>query len=104
MILETGYPWSTENNDSYNNIFGSQTPINGYPFTREGQLAMLKFITQAMVSAKGVGVVYWEPAWITSETRDMWGKGSSWENTTFFDFSGNPLPSIDYAKAAYQVK
>jgi arabinogalactan endo-1,4-beta-galactosidase len=104
MILETGYPWSTENNDSYGNIFGSQTPINGYPFTKEGQSEMLKLITQSMVSAGGVGIVYWEPAWITSEARDLWGKGSSWENTTFFDFSGNPLPSMDYPKYAYKVK
>jgi arabinogalactan endo-1,4-beta-galactosidase len=104
MILETAYPWSTENNDSYNNIFGSQTPINGYPFTKEGQLEMMKLITQAVVSGGGVGVVYWEPAWITSETRDLWGKGSSWENTTFFDFTGNTLPAMDYTKHSYKVK
>jgi arabinogalactan endo-1,4-beta-galactosidase len=104
MILEMGYPWSTANNDSYNNIFGSQTPISGYPFTKEGQLEMLKFVTQAVASGGGVGVVYWEPAWISSQARDQWGQGSSWENTTFFDFDGNTLPSIDYTKHTYQVK
>jgi arabinogalactan endo-1,4-beta-galactosidase len=104
MILETAYPWSTQNADSYNNIFGSQTPINGYPFTKEGQHEMMTFITQAVVSGGGVGVVYWEPAWITSQTRDLWGQGSSWENTTFFDFDGNALPSIDYTKHAYKLK
>jgi arabinogalactan endo-1,4-beta-galactosidase len=104
MILEVAYPWSTENHDSYPNQFGSQTPINGYPFTKEGQLGIMTFITQAVVSGGGVGVVYWEPAWITSETQDLWGKGSSWENATFFDFEGNTLPSIDYTSHAYQVK
>jgi arabinogalactan endo-1,4-beta-galactosidase len=104
MILETGYPWSTQNADSYNNIFGSQTPVNGYPFSKEGQLEMMKFITQSVVSGGGIGVVYWEPAWITSQTRDLWGQGSSWDNTTFFDFEGNTLPSIDYTKHAYKLK
>lgn len=104
MILETAYPWTTESNDSYGNIFGSQSPVAGYPFTKEGQMEMMKTITQSMISAGGVGVVYWEPAWISSQARDLWGQGSSWENVTFFDFSGNVLTSIDYMKHAYKAK
>lgn len=104
IILETAYPWSTQNNDSYGNIFGSQTPVPGYPFTKNGQYEMMKTMTQAMVDAGGSGIVYWEPAWITSEARDLWGKGSSWENNTFFDFSGNTMSSIDFMKFNYTKK
>lgn len=32
MILETSYPWTTQGDDSYPNQFGSQIPMNGYPF------------------------------------------------------------------------
>ena len=46
--------------------------------------------------------MYWEPAWITSSMKDRWGKGSSWENNTFFDFSGNLLPSITFMQYNYK--
>jgi arabinogalactan endo-1,4-beta-galactosidase len=102
MVLETAYPWTTSGADGYNNIFGGQTPIEGYPFTQEGQLNMMKAITQEVKNGGGAGVIYWEPAWITSNMRDLWGTGSAWENCTFFDFDGNAISSIDYMKADYE--
>jgi len=104
MILETAYPWTTEYADSYNNRFGSQTPLTGYPFTREGQTKFMVDLTQNMIKAGCSGIQYWEPAWITSQLKDQWGTGSSWENCTFFDFSGNALPSIDYMRYPYLPK
>lgn len=102
MILETAYPWTPAGYDSYNNIFGSQTPVTGYPFSQQGQLDMMKKITQEVIDGGGVGLVYWEPAWITSPLRDYWNTGSAWENCTFFDFEGNVLPAIDYMTESYQ--
>lgn len=101
MILEAAYPWSTGGNDGYNNLFGSQTPLAGYPYTQQGQLDMMKAITQEMFDGGGTGIIYWEPAWITSSIRDFWNAGSSWENCTFFDFNGNVIMGIDYMKHNY---
>lgn len=96
MILETAYPWTTDSNDDYNNIFGAEPPISGYPFTMEGQLSIMQTITRQMKSGGGYGVIYWEPAWISSEMKDLWGTGSSWENCIFFDFDGNLHQGINY--------
>ncbi|WKL55780.1 glycosyl hydrolase 53 family protein [Asticcacaulis sp. ZE23SCel15] len=49
----------------------------------------------------GVGVVYWEPAWVSTKCKTRWGSGSNWENATFFDFDGKALPALDWPKAAY---
>jgi arabinogalactan endo-1,4-beta-galactosidase len=74
MILETAYPWTTAGDDSYHNIFGSQTPTVGFPFTQQGQLEMMKAIVQETMDGGGIGVVYWEPAWISSNMKDFWAQ------------------------------
>ncbi len=50
---------------------------------------------------EGLGLIYWEPAWITSQMKDLWGTGSAWENATFFDFEGNTIKGMDYMKFEY---
>lgn len=103
MILETAYPWTTEYHDNYPNAFGSETPLANFPFTKTGQSDLLIKLTQEVMDGKGEGVIYWEPAWISVPSmKDQWGTGSSWENNTFFDFDGNALPSIDFAKHKYK--
>lgn len=102
MILETSYPWIATGSDSYNNAFGAQTPLSGFPYTVAGQLNIMKAITQETIDGGGSGVIYWEPAWISSAMKDLWGTGSSWENVTFFDFNGNTIQGIDYMKHAYK--
>ncbi|WP_421893337.1 glycoside hydrolase family 53 protein [Marinoscillum sp.] len=103
IILETAYPWTTEGDDNYNNLFGGESPLTGYPYTQDGQLSLMKRITQTLISAGASGVIYWEPAWISSEMKDKWGTGSSWENNTFFDFDGNTIPAIDYMNYEYDT-
>jgi arabinogalactan endo-1,4-beta-galactosidase len=98
MILETAYPWTTAADDSYNNLFGSQTAISGFPFTKQGQLDIMKELVKEVKDGGGVGVIYWEPAWISSQMKDLWGTGSAWENSAFYDFEGNTLPVINYPK------
>lgn len=100
MILETAYPWTSENADGYNNIFG-ETPITGYTYSKDGQLDMVHDITQQVMDAGGIGVVYWEPGWITSNMKDKWGTGSSWENCAFFDFDSNPVPAMNWPGGDY---
>ena len=101
MIVETAYPWTTGSNDSYNNVFGSQPALSGYPFTMQGQEDMMKALTQEVIDGGGIGIIYWEPAWISSQMKDLWGTGSSWENATFFDFNGNVIQGIGYMKYGY---
>lgn len=101
IILETAYPWTTQGNDSYPNLFGSGSALSGYPFTPEGQNQLMTDLMQSMISAGGSGMVYWEPAWITSDLRDQWNKGSSWENNAFFDYDGNANSGFDYMTHEY---
>ncbi|MBR07536.1 MAG: arabinogalactan endo-1,4-beta-galactosidase [Rickettsiales bacterium] len=101
IILETAYPWTTNGADDYNNLFGGESPISGYPYTLEGQTSFLVELTQKLVDAGASGVVYWEPAWISSQMKDQWGTGSSWENNTFFDFEGNVMTNIDFMTYDY---
>lgn len=104
MILEVAYPWTTENNDNYNNLFGSQPEVEGFSYTPEGQRSFMIEFIQEMINAGVSGIVYWEPAWISSDMKDLWGTGSSWENSALFDFEGNPLPAFDYMTFPYQFK
>jgi arabinogalactan endo-1,4-beta-galactosidase len=102
MILETAYPWTTDGKDAYDNIFSSQNPIAGYPYSPQGQLDMMKTLTQELKSGGGYGIIYWEPAWISSDMKDLWGTGSSWENSALFDFDGNTLEGFDYMDTEYK--
>lgn len=96
MLLEIGYPWTDQWNDDYTNSMGSETPLSGFPYSPEGQLALLRYVTQRVMDGGGLGVIYWEPDWITSDMRDQWGTGSAWENCAFFDFDGNALTGITF--------
>jgi arabinogalactan endo-1,4-beta-galactosidase len=98
MIVETAYPWTGDNADNYNNIFSAEDVEPGYPITPEGQLKYMTDLTQAIRDGGGMGIMVWEPAWITSSAKDLWGTGSAWENCTFFDFNGNANPAMGFMK------
>lgn len=100
MIVETAYPWTTQNADNYNNI--NAGGISSYGISKEGQLQYMKDLSSSVMRAGGSGIIYWEPAWVSSTMNDKWGQGSSWENCTFFDFEGNALPVFDYQSFDYK--
>lgn len=104
ILVETAYPWTLEFTDEAPNLLTENTLIDGYPATVEGQSAYLADLTQLVIDAGGSGMVYWEPAWVSTGCSTRWGQGSHWENATFFDFrNGNEvLPSIDYMGRKYQ--
>ncbi len=97
-IAETAYPWTTEAKDSYNNQFGSEPALAGFPKTKKGQHDFLVALTKEVEDGGGQALIYWEPAWISVPMKDLWGTGSSWENCAFFDFDGNALEAFDYMK------
>ncbi|PKP09358.1 MAG: arabinogalactan endo-1,4-beta-galactosidase [Bacteroidetes bacterium HGW-Bacteroidetes-4] len=102
MVLETAYAFTSENNDGYNNIFGGQSPIAKYPFSPDGQKQFLIDLSQNLIKAGASGIMYWEPAWVTSQMKDLWGTGSSWDNCTFFNFSGDLTGTIEFMQYDYQ--
>ena len=101
MVVETAYPFTSQGNDGYANQIPGSAPYDGYGVTPQEQYRFMKDLTQQIISGGGTGIMYWEPDWITTTMKDPWGTGSSWENCTLFDFSGNALPAIDYMNQGY---
>ncbi|MEQ8550094.1 MAG: glycosyl hydrolase 53 family protein [Cyclobacteriaceae bacterium] len=85
MIVETAYPHTLVNVDNAHNILGEDALIEGYPATPNGQFRFMKKLLEETRKSGGRGVIYWEPAWVTSDCRTLWGQGSHWENASFFD-------------------
>lgn len=85
MIVETAYPFTLTNADSANNILNSDALVEGYPATQEGQLGYLNKLKNVVKEAGGEGVIYWEPAWVSTSCSTLWGQGSHWDNATLFD-------------------
>ena len=89
LVVETAYPFTTENADSSPNLLGEDSLIAGYPATPAGQKKYLVDLTQLVLNNGGTGVFYWEPAWVSTKTcGTRWGKGSNWENAAVFDYKG----------------
>jgi arabinogalactan endo-1,4-beta-galactosidase len=103
LVVETAYPFITENADSSPNLLGEDSLIAGYPATPDGQKRYLVDLTQLVLSSGGTGVFYWEPAWVSTRTcGTRWGKGSNWENAAVFDYKGEALDSAEaWLKHAY---
>lgn len=104
MIMETAYPWTTGNADSYGNIIDMSRLTDRYPATIDGQFDYLKALVQEIIDGGGKGVFYWEPAWITSNMKDLWGTGSSWDCNTLFDFQGNTVKGINFMTEKYSFR
>ena len=86
VVVETSYPFTNDGADASPNLLGPDTLLPAYPATQEGQLKYMKDITQTVISNGGKGVVYWEPARVSTPCSTRWGVGSNWENATFFDW------------------
>ncbi len=126
MVMETSYAWTEEDSDFSGNTVGDAGGIiKNYPFTPQGQANCIRDITDTVVNRTpaGIGVCYWEGAWITvgtdnwEENHEKWetygsgwassyasvydpddaGKyygGSAVDNQAFFDAAGHPLESL----------
>lgn len=96
LVVEAAYPWTLDDADQSSNLLGTSTLIAGYPATPDGQRRYLVDLTQRVISNGGVGVVYWEPAWVSSKCKTRWATGSAWDNATLFDRRGELLPGADF--------
>ncbi len=96
MIVETAYPWTLKNFDKAGNVMGKKALQPGYPATPKGQLDYLLALTKIVKASGALGVIYWEPAWVSTRCKTLWGRGSHWENASFFDArkNNNALPAF----------
>ncbi|MBR0082062.1 MAG: glycosyl hydrolase 53 family protein [Clostridia bacterium] len=119
MVLETAYPFTDEDTDFFANTVGEGN------FSVEGQAALVRSVIETIAyrTTNGIGVCYWEGAWITvgqssrAENSALWETyGSGWasscaavydpedagryyggsavDNQAMFDADGRPLESL----------
>lgn len=103
MIVETAYPWTLKNFDKAGNLLNKNALQPDFPATAKGQLMYLLTLTQLVKKAGGLGVIYWEPAWVSTRCKTLWARGSHWENASFFDATrhNNALPAFLFFNAQY---
>ncbi len=107
MIVEIGYPWTPNNgHDQANDVLGWDSRLFTYSntFSIETQRDFLIELTWLVKENGGIGVVYWEPAWISTSCQTYWATGSHWENATLFDYDGKIHAGADFLSYDYEIK
>lgn len=78
MVAETSYAFTLADTDGHGNTTGQDYttyPDCTEPFTVQGQATAIRNLIEAVSDAGGIGVFYWEPAWITvGDTTGLSGK------------------------------
>jgi arabinogalactan endo-1,4-beta-galactosidase len=98
MIVETGYPWTTSGDDGAGNVLGndSKMPIYNNTLSNETQRDFLIELSYLTKINGGIGIVYWEPAWVSSTCQTYWATGSHFENAALFDFDNKINIGAEY--------
>lgn len=91
MVVETAYPWTIQLGLADDHLLGPDSVVAAYPATPDGQRQFLFDLTQTTADAGGTGVIYWEPAWISTATRP-----THWENAALFDYEGRALNGVEF--------
>jgi arabinogalactan endo-1,4-beta-galactosidase len=102
MVVETAYPFTlSDDSPGFANVIGTTDALTrGYPATPASQAAQFRAVQDAVAAApggRGLGAVYWEPAW-TAVAGSGWdpadpSSGNNWENQAMFDFNNRLLPA-----------
>ncbi|WP_062515955.1 glycosyl hydrolase 53 family protein [Demequina gelatinilytica] len=127
VVAETSWAYTLEDGDGHPNVIDQPAEATAYPVSVQGQAREVADVIQAVadVGEAGIGVFYWEPAWLPVGTpaqltrnkvlwerhgsgwatsfageydpddAGVWYGGSAWDNQALFDFEGNPLESLD---------
>ncbi|GAA2956008.1 arabinogalactan endo-beta-1,4-galactanase [Kitasatospora cinereorecta] len=104
LVAETAYAHTLADDDGLeNNVATAGQLVSGYPATPAGQAANLRDVmnvVEAVPDGRGLGAVYWEPAW-TAVTGSGWdpadpSSGNAWENQAVFDYDGKLLPAAKW--------
>lgn len=125
LVAEVSWVHTLEDGDGHENTIRTAAAASAYPVGVQGQATAVRDVVDAVaaVGEAGIGVFYWEPAWLpvgppdqveanrvlwerdgsgwaTSFAGDYdpdaaeWHGGTSWDNQALFDFAGNPLESL----------
>ena len=125
MVMETSWPYTPEDTDfSGNSINADSSVARDYPFSPQGQADEVRDVIAAVALVPGgIGVCYWEGAWITvpggsweansalweqygsgwassfaaeydPNDAGKWYGGSAVDNQAFFDPAGQALDSL----------
>ena len=69
MVAETSYAYTLEDSDGHSNTVRVGNNDSGantlQPFSVQGQATAIRNVMETVNNAGGLGVFYWEPAWIT---------------------------------------
>jgi arabinogalactan endo-1,4-beta-galactosidase len=127
VVAETSWARTLEDGDGHGNVIDLASEATTYPVSVQGQATAVRDVIDAVVNvgAAGIGVYYWEPAWLpvgppdeieahtvlwetygsgwaTSyageydpEDAGVWYGGSAWDNQSLFASDGTPLESLN---------
>ena len=101
MVVETAYPFTLENADQANNILDANALVEGLPASQQGQLDYLMQLQSIIKSSGGEGLIYWEPAWVSTDCSTPWGQGSHWDNATLFDHNNKATLGLQFYNASH---
>lgn len=127
MVAETSWAYTLEDGDGHSNVIDMPSEAPQYPVSVQGQANALRAVVQAVadVGDAGIGVFYWEPAWLPVGTPDeiesnkalwerdgsgwassfageyepddagTWFGGSAWDNQALFAFDGTASDALN---------
>lgn len=98
IVAETSYGFTAQNVANASHIL--TTPYFNYPLTVQGQANVTRDIIEVVAKVPnqlGVGIFYWEPAWLPVAGAGWAGAGSpaTWANQALFSYQGIMLPSLE---------
>ncbi|GAA5031808.1 hypothetical protein GCM10025738_13330 [Microbacterium fluvii] len=127
LVAETSWAYTLDDFDGHDNVIRTAAAATQYPVSVQGQARALRDVIATVSSVDqnaGIGVFYWEPAWLPVGTADtleankvLWERdgsgwassaaaeydpadagvyygGSAWENQALFAANGTPLESL----------
>ncbi|SDG27836.1 glycosyl hydrolase 53 family protein [Microbacterium sp. 77mftsu3.1] len=127
MVAETSWAHTLDDADGHGNVIDLPSEATQYPVSVQGQATAVRNVIQAVVDVgdAGIGVFYWEPAWLPvgppdrlaqnkvlwerdgsgwassfageyePEDAGHWYGGSAWDNQALFAADGTPLESLN---------
>ena len=82
-----------------NYIATSFVPIGQTDLALENS-TLADVVEEKIVEGGGQGLIYWEPAWVSTSCSTRWGQGSHWENATMFDENTQAHEGISFYNEA----
>lgn len=127
MVAETSWAFTLDDGDGHGNVVDLPSEATQYPVSVQGQADAVRAVVQAVadVGEAGIGVYYWEPAWLPvgppaqlEQNKTLWERdgsgwassfageyepedaghwfgGSAWDNQALFGFDGTASDALN---------